>query len=401
MRIIAVSTAELDSPKKALSEIQAGIEAGGGLARYSVGIASCVLEFVDTGLFGYFADNLKFPLVGVTTTTTATRGRTESFQFSLLVLTSDEKRFGVALSAPLGAPEGTPEESALEKRLRLESLCHQARRQAAEGLAGEASYGIAFLPSIKGVSDENLAKALFGKRKLPIFGCLPVDNTQTKRQREPQVLFEGEAYQDRVALLINAGGKAAFFFSDIFKDNIARQKAIVTKAEGNVAYQINDAPVLDYFQTLGMVEKNILISLNSNPLILHARGVGGYIPRVAQAVVPGGGVLFNGEIFEGATVSLGLMEPETVIASTEELCARLKETPGAKGALLFGCLSRQLNLGVYERREIEVVDRELLEESWPWLFAYGGGEMCPFQNDAGETQNAFYNLTAVALAFLE
>ncbi|MDR2351978.1 MAG: FIST C-terminal domain-containing protein [Deltaproteobacteria bacterium] len=400
MRILRATAGELEEPHEALAQINSAVEKQGGLLKYTVGLVSCNFEFLDTGTFCYLAENLNFPIFGLTTTSNATNGEVEPFQFSLLIFTSDLEQFSLGLSDPFVDPTIPPqEENVNAKILRTRKNFEKLYQEGISQLSGPPTLGIVCFPLIYGFSDEILTQSLFRLTQIPFFGSFPVENYHAQRRRYPSVLFHEEDYQDRAALLLFQGITPKFFYTDTFKDSIARQKAIITKSEGNILREVNDRPVVDFLLELGMVQKNLLLSINSNPFVIYKKNTEKYQPRIAHELLPDGGILCNGPLPQGSILSLGIMDKEGILNSAQTLFERVKNFPGLTGALIYSCLNRQLNLFWDDFREIKLLDSMMGEDAPPWLMSYSGGEICPTRGPEGDMVNSFLNLSAIALAF--
>jgi hypothetical protein len=397
MKIISVSTDELEHPDKAIEAMREAIEAKGGLLGQSAGIVMCQVDFINTGFSSFVSEKLNFPILGATTSTVAVDGHATPFRFCLLILTSDNVVMRAGLTKSLNIVKENL--SRAELRRHIDRRYQELYRELNEGMGGPADLILSFIPPIPGCSDERLAKVLFADHEEPFFGTFAVDAHHTKRKSMPSVIYGGDAYDDRCALLALKGGiSPKFFLSEIKRANIARQNAVITKCDGNILYEVNFQPAEEYFKSLGVYDKNILVSLNTNPVILYDAIQEKYSPRVLYEITRTGGYLFNGIMPEGATISVGRLEGEEITDSAKKLFGEVASLPDLKGALFFSCLSKQLNLCWDELGEIRILEEAMRDRNIPWLFAYSGGEICPVPDKEGRLTNSHLNLSTCALA---
>jgi hypothetical protein len=399
MRIISVSTDELEYPERALKDIKEAIAEAGGLLAQTVGIAMCQVDFLETGFSSFVAEKLNFPIIGASASSAATDGSVNPFQFSLFIISSDtlEMRVGLTKSLVFSGENL----SRAEIRRRIDRIYQSLYAEITDGLDGPADLIIPFLPPIQGYSDERVARVLFADHEEPFFGAFASDAYHIDRKSLPSIIYGGECYYDRVALLALKGNiTPRFFQSEIKKANIARQNAIITRSEGNTLYEVNGRAAEEFLKSLGIMDTQLLVSLNVNPFILYDAVQEKYSPRVVYAVKRDGGFLFNGAMPEGATISVGKLEGAEITESAEKLFGEVASIPDLKGALFFSCLSKQLNLLWDELGEIRILAKAMQDRKVPWLFAYSGGEICPYPDPdrEGEFYNNHTNLTTVALA---
>jgi hypothetical protein len=402
-RIVTAATEELESPELALEEIKADLKRNGPLLAHSIGFVGVPVNFVDQGLFAYMAQNLDFPLVGLTTTLSSVEGKINPEQLSIMLFTGDEPFFSFGLSSPLsGVVEGKAGRESLE--MVFKGLSDKAKKD----LGGRPDLILAIFPILEGYGDRKLLdamdKAVGG---CSLFGGFALDYDSTVGGARPQILSEGQAYSDRVGAIFFRGiPTPRFIMTDILGDSLARQKAIVTKSMGKVLYEINDKPIGQYLESLGMVQKNILSAINANPLVLHFGREGRlgpgerFFPLIVRSIQPDGGFLCNSRVPEGTTVSFGLMDSQAILSSAECLFREVRDMDEARGILFFSCQARQLNMGWEDLAEMKLLDKVFDEKTIPHMLVYSGGEICPVVGEEnGSLKNGYYNLSLVACVF--
>ncbi|MDR2459454.1 MAG: FIST C-terminal domain-containing protein [Deltaproteobacteria bacterium] len=399
-RIITASTDDLENPQGGIDSLANAIAEQGGLLENSVAIVMCPLEYVNSGFCSLLYDRLDIPILGATTSLSSTDKEISPLALSLFIISSDTLDIRVGLSDSLTIADG--EEDPLRVRYHAERVFNKLYNSLTVGLSKEPALVLPFMPVIYGYHDEGMAEAMFKAKKAPFFGAMPVDYFQPSRHFDPCVIFGNSYFEDRAALLVLDGEiKPKFFFQAMGRTNIARQKAIITKSQGSIVYEVNGNPFKDFITSMGLVAKNIMVSLNTNPIIVYDPKLDKYSPRVASKVLNDNGYVFNGPMPQGSTLSVRMIDEGEIFDSAKEVFSKVTKVPGALGALFFSCYSRQLNLSYNEMNEIKLLSSTLEKENIPWLFAYSGGEFCPREEEDGTWKNRFLNLSAVAMVLQE
>lgn len=399
LKVITVSTDELENPEKALQEVRDSIDRAGGLRSNSVGLVQTPAEYLLAGFASFFAEHLDFPFLGSTTSISSTDGMLKPSQFSMMILSSDEARFHTGLTDPLTVPAGEDWNEA-EIRRHLDKCFLKLYRELSRGFTALPSLAVPFLPWIPGHSDQLMGRVLFGPHEgLHFFGTKAVDLSHTQRQMGPMVVCNQQIPTDRAALLLcEQGLSPRFFLADLIRKNINRRKAIITRADGNVLYEVNDRPVIEFFEELGLEDRNLYVILNASPVVLFTRDQTAHYPRVFVDALRDGGLRFNGSMPEGMSVATAVLDPSTIEETARDLIEKVAAVPDLKGAIFLSCLSRHMNLGWDEMLEPRLLDEAFKDSAVPWLFAYSGGEICPRTLADGTLENTFMNFTAAAMA---
>jgi hypothetical protein len=316
----------------------------------------------------------------------------------MMILTSEDVRFRAGLTETLTPPKDK-EWNEAEIRRHLDKCFLGLYRDLTRGFKALPSLAVPFLPWISGYSDQVVGRVLFGPHEgLSFFGSKAVDLYHTKRQIMPMVVCNQEITSDKAALLLcEKGLTPRFYMANLMRENINRRKAIITRSERNTLYEVNDRPVMEFLEGLGLDDKNLPVTLNATPVVLFTRDESSHHPRVFMERLRDGGFLFNGAMPEGMSVALAVQDPAVIAESATSLFRRVAEDSDVNGALFFSCRSRHVNLGWDELREVR-----LLEQAWegkpaPWLFAYSGGELCPKTMEDGTLENSYVHFTASAM----
>jgi hypothetical protein len=172
----------------------------------------------------------------------------------------------------------------------------------------------------------------------------------------------------------------------------------VTRADGNVLWEIDGEPAVDWFRrffTVGGATAPLPATAHRFPLIIEGPDPArhGLYRSMRAFDEPAGAVTFWGDLDEGDLVRLGMGNEESLVRRAENLSTAVTgEAPEA--AVLVSCVGRERVLGDGAAREVAAVSRALGGAALSGFFSFG--EIGP--TPAGGP--AFYNHTAV-LGLLE
>ncbi|MDR3332871.1 MAG: FIST C-terminal domain-containing protein, partial [Synergistaceae bacterium] len=120
------------------------------------------------------------------------------------------------------------------------------------------------------------------------------------------------------------------------------------------------------------------------------------VVRAVFANTPEGYAVCGGDIPVGATLSVGTIDMNEIIATaTGALKSALASKPDC--ILIFSCVGRYFYMGYEPMREIEEAKGILDPLGLPYQITYSGGEFCPVYsgNKEGQTINRNHNDTIV------
>ncbi len=380
-------TGEVDDVAGALAELNEQLGLEGNLLANTVGIVSCYAEFLDSGVVKALCESLPFEVVGTTTITCGTRGEYGDTGLSLLVLTSDDVRFATALTAPIPGEEAAPFEA-----------CY---KEAAAKLPEKPVFMFSFSPLMQTVGTDfyvDTMSVITGN--LPNFGTLAVDHNPD--YHASQVIYGGEGYRDRYAIVLLSGNVAPkFFVGNVSDQKVFGEKAVVTAAHGNQLETVNGVSVVDYMQTLGLEkdENGQIAGSNAFPFIVDYNDGTQPVARAIFAFTPEGHAICGGNFPVGATLTVGAFDPEEIKATTRHTLQTALATPGAGVFLLYSCIGRYFALGYDPMAEIEEVTAMMKDTQRPYLMSVSGGEICPVYLKDGATLTRNHNNTFVVCAF--
>lgn len=173
--------------------------------------------------------------------------------------------------------------------------------------------------------------------------------------------------------------------------------AIVTRSDGHVVYEVDNEPILNFYQRyLGVGSEPAV----ANPLAIVDENSGLHVLRAPlEYNESDGSATFFGAIPEGSTVQLAMATTDEILAGTQtSVAAAIERYPAGaqpEAALIASCAVRGFLLGSRTREEIERI-REGIDDAVPISGFYAFGEIAPLE-DRGAT--SFHNETCVTVLF--
>jgi hypothetical protein len=276
------------------------------------------------------------------------------------VLTSDDISFTAGLSQPLDE----------DGEKRLESYYRDLRAP----LDADPSLIFALLPKFPRFTGNRVVEILDRlSGGAPLFGSVAVDLDH----HSSMIIHNGEAYHDRVCLLMLTGHtEFRFFTTSVITQNIFYQKARITSAEGSRLFTIDNLPAAEYMRKLGVIEGDMIEALLAFPILADPNN--GTEPRllIVNGISPDGSLNCASEVPVDGSLSIGFPNARLVLKTAEETANTIKQEQKQNGILFFSCISRSLALAD-PRSEMKKVRKRLADSSMPFLFVYSGGEICP------------------------
>ncbi|MDR2175290.1 MAG: FIST C-terminal domain-containing protein [Synergistaceae bacterium] len=395
LKAMTAQIREIDDVSSAVSALLAQLDMEKGLRGNSVGILTCGPDFVGSGVVKALCEKLPFDVVGAAATDAAALGGLSVL--SLIVLTSDDVLFSAALSRPLDRENSGDAArdvclSALKGLLNPDGSPSPDLTAPAESFE-KCVLGLTVIPFMQwSEGDEILGFLDEATGGVPLFG---MRTTEIASVGSP-VLFNGEAYFDRLAVVLLSGNvRARFAAVSIMEHKVAKYCALVTGSERNILKTVDDIPIAEYLEKFGLAEKGRLRWKSSIPLLVD-RGDGS---RPTSVVIldqtPEGYVRMGASVPLNSTIRIGSIDRGDVLESVSDITGIAGRETGA--FLFFSCALRGFTLDLDGTTERDRV-RETLGDSVPYLFAYTGGEICPLYVQGGQTINRFHNMTAIGCA---
>jgi hypothetical protein len=391
LKAFTLSTSEIDDVEAAVAEIKEQLDAQDELLSNSIGLVSCYYDFIESGVIAALKDALPFEFIGGTTIGTAAPGGGEPDDLVILVLTSDDVSFVTGLTEPILSED----EDVITR-----GYAAAASKADAEG---KPALMLSYAPLLMNVGGDFFVNALSKTSgNVPNFGTIVVDDTID--YRNSSVVFNGEAYKDRLALILLYGEvKPRFYLASLSKEKIFREKGVVTSSVGNQLKTINNISVEDYLLSLGLTkgENGAITGVNSYPFIVDYGDGATPVVRIMFAITPEGYAVCGGDIPEGAILSVGSIDGNEVVKATGDRLREIAADGKPDVILIFSCIGRYFSLGYDNDRETAAVKKSLDAAGVPFSMTYSGGEICPtYTTEGAKTMtNRFHNDTFAACAF--
>lgn len=371
-------TFEIDDAAMAVSEILAQLDVEHRLCAHAVGLMTCYDEFIETGVTKAISDALPFNIIGCSTMANASAGELGEMLLCLTVLTSDEVLFSAGVTQSLTEIQDAPLLAA-----------YQAAREA---LPGEPAMMLLCGPVINQLGGELLVEKLDAiSGGIPLFGTLG-SNHRTDFIRS-YTIFNGQSHNDTLAFALVYGPiHPSFFVTTIPGEKIQHQKAIITKAAGNILMEIDHMPVQAYLEHLGLMDA--WVTSVSFPFLIDYNDGTKPVLRSIYTFTPEGYAVCGGRMPIGTTLMLGDIDYADVVYTTGETVKQILQVPDRSCILMFSCLTRYVVLGPEPAAEMEQVRSSIHDRAYH--FCYSGGEICPVYNENGRLVNRFHNCTLIA-----
>ena len=384
IKMLVAYTTEVDEAPQAIAEILEQLNLEKNQLKNSVGLLTCHVDFLATGVVEELCAKLTFDVLGITTLGSGTNEITDLCALTLSVLTSNDVSFSTVLTDSLMDEQEAPVKAAYS--------------QAAAKLPGENSLILACAPMLNHVGGEKLVR-LIDKASdgVPVFGTLTCDHNFDFH--ESRVIYNGNAYTDCMALVLMSGPvNAKFMYISVPVENVQKQSAVITSSCGNRVQTVNGKPVLEYLSSIGLSAENGLEGSKSIPIILDYNDGTSPVTRCFYMISPEGEAVCGGDMPCNATFALGSMDFDDVIISTTQLLDKVIAGGENNGLLIMSCIVRSVTLGIDQRAEGEKV-RELIDGKMVYQLCYSGGEICPVYDENGKATNRFHNFSFAVCIF--
>jgi hypothetical protein len=380
MTMLTAYTLEVDDAEYALQEILEQLDLENKRLKNAAAIMICHSDFIKTGVAREIAEKLPFDVVGGTSLATMTSGADDSLMLSVSVLTSDDIEFVAFNTTDLANEES------------------YAKAYNAAKKDGTPALVIPFVPLLIAVAHEqvmlNLDKAVGGA---PIFGTVAADHTVD--YSTCHTIFNGNISQNALAVLTVWGDfNPVFCYSEMSERYHQRQRAVITKAQGNMLMEVNNTPVLEYLETIGLTKGQGAEALGGVPFLIDFGDGTKPLARGVHTITPEGYAICGGNMPENATFAIGSVERDDVLRLTEDTLRDVFGTGKKQGLLMFPCASHFLVLGSDSQEQKDIIKR-MIPSDIPYQVGYSGGEVCPAYDGQGHTHNRFHSYTFVACIF--
>ncbi|MDR1514527.1 MAG: FIST C-terminal domain-containing protein [Synergistaceae bacterium] len=385
IRMIGASTAEIDDPRAALSDILGQLNLDDALLCNSVGIVSCHSDFLETGVLEELCGNLPFDVVGTTTLGSSSHGKCGVELLSLSIITADDVSFSTAYSEPITEDfMREPVEEAYERAL--------------AGLRDEPRFALVFSPCLKTVSGESIMDVLDERSGgLPLFGAVACDHTLC--YDEIKTFAGGESRSDSLGLVLIGGNiKPRFFYSSVSESRTRKQNAIITESHGRILRRVNNIPLMKYLTAQGLTSGCVIRAFGSIPFLVDFNDGTKPAARAISGITEEGYAACDGLMPVGAVLTIGSIDGGDILKTAESTVREAALGDSINGMLVFSCFVRCLMLGPNPSAEMRSA-LGVIGDKAPCHISYAGGEICPACGSDGRTFNRFHNFSCTVCVF--
>ncbi len=380
IEMFTARTSEIDEIDEAVNEIKAQIDFS-ALKKNSGGIIFCHIDFIESGVVKALCDALPFPVIGMTSMASADGCGYSLYDLNLSVLTSDEVTFEVGMTK--GINHGN-------YKAEIDSMYRQVRGR----VSSDPELILSFMPYIRDVAGYEVVAAMDEAcGGIPLWGS--ITNNIDFNYELVYTVCNGEVLRAGLAMmLLNGPVKPKFVISSIPERNIANNRAIITKSDSAVLYEVNDMPILDYLAKIGLIinKENI----TTTPLMLYYDGSKEPIALGFYTLFDDGSVLTGGEMPEGTSFAVGSIDAEGIFESAKVGLQQIEAIPERQVTLLLPCVTRYIMLSPNQEDELKLINERLDATGMPFMMGYSGGEICPMPDKNGKLRNRFHNYTFCA-----
>jgi len=401
MRSIVAVTNEMDDTEAAVQELWDQIQKDGPLGKNSCAFVFCDVEMAHEDFTAVLKKKLPFEVVGCTSIANFdAKSGSQILSAVLVVLTGDDVRFGVALTDTLTRDN---------LRQELRRVFEKTRAE-----IGEPGKLLFLVPPFNDVSplDEYVDTLSELSGGIPIFGGLPSSNIA---DGDTLMYADGRVFMDRAAIILVGGNVRPIFSAQNVLSDLSEQKHVISKAERNIVYTVEDMTFADYLRQAGLpvddlIAQGDLAVYVSTPLKVNISKNNDQdkipIARTIKTLSPsdGSGVLF-GAISENSVVSIVTMKRQDIQESCKMAMKEIRDKiDAAKGSgytystlLCVSCGGRYMVMG--DDKDIE---GNILVENLPSGLTLSGfyayGEICPTIYENGVALNRVHNESIVMCA---
>ena len=387
IKSMTITITELDDEQLAVQQLLSQLNLEKDLMKHSICIIACHYEFVLSGVFKAVSKALPFDVVGSISSAQSVPDTTDFLLMTLLVLTSDDVEFDIAITESIISEQG-PKQAIKD--------CYNSKVRKDIKPAMIFAFA-AFL--VQNCGDDYVTTLSEISGNVPCFGTIAVDDTYDFKNCF--VLSNGEHYHDKLAMILFYGDiRPKFFVANISESKIIGPGAVITKSAGPVLMEVNGHPVIEYLSDLGLGEASESQYAMANlPLLLDYNDGSPMVSKILVMLTEDKSVICAGAMPLDSTLHIAKCDSEDVMFTTgQALQSIINEIGNASTLLVYTCISRNMALGSDHFKEMELV-REKTQGKITFLMANSGGEICPTQVSDDKAINRFHNNAFVACLF--
>ena len=381
IKMFTARTSEVDDINAAVNEIQSRLDLS-ALKKHSGGIIFCHLDYMDSGVAAAICEALPFEIIGMTTMASADDSGYGLFDLTLAVLTSDEVTFPAGITGDINADNFCTEVEQLYKNILSKTK-------------EEPSLLITFMPYLSTVSGDQMLEAMNTIcNGVPMWGS--ISNNTDFSYCNVRTLYNSEIRPAGVAMMALSGKiDPKFIISSIPQSGIGDRRAVITKSDGAVLYEVNDVPILQYLEKMGLIITEE--SLSTTPLMVYYENASEPVSLGFYTLFDDGSVLLGGKVPEGTSFAVGSIDPQILLKSADYGLEQILKHSDRGATLILPCVTRYIMLSPNQQDELRMIGEKLNESGLPYIMGYSGGEISPITGKDGKLHNRFHNYTFCAV----
>ena len=383
MKSAIAITAELDDIATAVDELCAAISEKLPDLKHGVGLLFCDADFDGANATAEIKKRLGIDVAGMTTLATlAPEGRLD-LSAVLLVLSAEDCDVAVVASPALDNGNHTE-----IIRDTFGKVAPQNGRKGLVFLLGP--YGLPFSGDVYATLLTEVAPGV------PLMGGIASDDYDYDRAR---VFLSGEEFKKSMVCVGISGNIDPLFAIYHTTSRFAERIRRVTRAEGNVVYEVGDETFVRYLEGFGLnvdVE-DPLLAFTSYPMMFTRGQKGGtaVMRHIASLNHDDGSGIFLGNVPEGALANICLINKNNLAdscrASLQALLNAANDNGGNYSTIFcISCCGRATILGPDDQLEGQIIS-EMLPNGINLAGAYCLGEFCPSDVGQNSVTNDFHN----------
>ena len=370
-------TSEVDEIDEAISEIKEQIDFS-ALKKNSGGIIFCHIDFIESGMVEALCKELPFDVIGMTSMVGADEHGYGLYDLTLSVLTSDEVSFKAGMTNSID-PENYSDE--------IDKLYKDVRGKVDD----DPAMIFTFMPFMREVAGYQVVDAMDRAcHGIPMWGS--ITNNIDFNYETVQTICNGKYLPAGVAMMFVTGPvDPKFIVVSIPERNISNNRAIITKSDGAVVYEINDVPILEYLASIGLIITKD--NITTTPVMVYYAGAKEPVALGFYTIYDDGSLLGGGVMPEGTSVAVGSIDAEGIFESAEKGLRQVADFNDRQATLMLPCVTRYIMLAPDQESELRLITEKLEGSGQPYIMGYSGGEICPMPGQDGKLSNRFHNYT--------
>jgi len=246
-------------------------------------------------------------------------------------------------------------------------------------------------------------------KSIPLVGASACDNLSFSKT---YTYYNKEVLSDSAVGML-WGGKLNFGLGIKHGWKPLGKQRTITKCEGNIAYEIDNAPAVKIYEEylasdLSELQKELKRISTLYPLGMYLPGEEEYLLRNTLSIEKSGSLRLQGNVTEGSIVRLMIGTKESCLEATQQAVEEAKKglfnptldfskEPKKNFVLVFDSVSRYILLGREASKELKII-KEGFGENTPIIGLYTYGEQAPLRAVSYQGQAYFHNQTIAILA---